>query len=72
VWFGTYGGGVSKYNGAQWTTYNTTNGLADNNVTSIAFDILGNKWFGTYKGVSKFDAHIGLPIQPKMAWQIIL
>ncbi len=35
-WFGTNGGGVSKFNGTTWTTYNTTNGLANNVVYSIA------------------------------------
>ena len=39
----------------KWTNYTTTDGLADNFVTSIAIDVHGNKWFGTYNGVSKFD-----------------
>ena len=64
-WFGTQGGGVSKFDGVQWTTYNISNSdLAGKNsfgnyVGAIAVDLEGNKWFGggtmgNY-GVSKFD-----------------
>ena len=58
VWFGTSGGGVSKFDGTGWTTYTTYEG-APVNVTSITSDTKGNVWFGswrwTYGGVSKFD-----------------
>ena len=40
----------------EWTTYTTANGLASNNVRSIAIDSSGNIWFGTFDGgASKFD-----------------
>ncbi len=54
-WFGTFHGGVSKFDGKKWITYTTDDGLADNNVSSIAIDSEGNKWFGTRGGVSIFD-----------------
>lgn len=54
-WFGTYGSGVSKFDGINWTYYNTTNGLCDIYVRSLATDAHGNLWVGTYNGVSKFD-----------------
>jgi ligand-binding sensor domain-containing protein len=54
VWFGTWGGGVSEFDGQSWTTYKTA-GLADNRVTAIAVDEAGHKWFGTRGGVSQFD-----------------
>jgi ligand-binding sensor domain-containing protein len=38
-----------------WTNYTTVDGLASNTVSSVAIDVQGNKWFGTVKGVSKFD-----------------
>jgi uncharacterized protein YjdB len=55
-WFGTEGG-VSEFDGTNWTTYNTGNcGLMNNWVYCIAIDASGNKWFGTMGGgVSKFD-----------------
>ncbi|MES2761250.1 MAG: two-component regulator propeller domain-containing protein [Bacteroidota bacterium] len=56
LWFGTYGGGVSKYDGRSFTTYSTAQGLVNNTVWSIAEDKKGNLWFGTYGGgVSKYD-----------------
>ena len=42
-WFGN-SGGVSEYNGTNWTTYNTSNsGLASDYVFAIAIDSTGNK-----------------------------
>jgi uncharacterized repeat protein (TIGR01451 family) len=42
--------------GQTWTHYTTADGLAADEVRSIAIDANGNKWFGTYNGgVSKFD-----------------
>jgi ligand-binding sensor domain-containing protein len=48
-------GGVSKFDGTTWTTFNTSNGLTNENVMALAIDQEGNKWFGTLGGVIKFD-----------------
>jgi ligand-binding sensor domain-containing protein len=50
-------GGVAKFDGVNWTVYNTSNsGLPSNNVTSIAIDAQGKQWIGTeYGGLAKFD-----------------
>ena len=56
LWLGTYGGGVSKYDGKSFINFTTAQGLANNNVVSITEDKTGNLWFGTYGGgVSKYD-----------------
>jgi hypothetical protein len=56
LWFGTHGGGVSRYDGVSWRTYTATDGLASIDVTSILEDRAGNLWFGTYGGgVSRYD-----------------
>ncbi len=58
IWFGTNGGGLSKFFVASetWQTYDTSNsGLVDNKISSIIKDNLNNLWFGTNAGVSKFD-----------------
>jgi ligand-binding sensor domain-containing protein/signal transduction histidine kinase len=47
LWFGTAGGGVSRYNGHSFTTFSTVQGLAGNTVISIEEDKKGNLWFGT-------------------------
>ncbi len=56
LWFGTNGGGVSKYDGKTFMNYTTAQGLANNVVWCIAEDKAGNLWFGTDgSGVSKYD-----------------
>ncbi|MBW8051024.1 MAG: hypothetical protein FVQ77_11940, partial [Cytophagales bacterium] len=56
LWFGTVGGGVSRYDGKSFTTYTTAQGLAGNSVWSITEDKSGNLWFGTSGGgVSRYD-----------------
>jgi sugar lactone lactonase YvrE len=54
LWFGT-GAGVSRFDGPTWITYTTDDGLADNDVRSIAVSPDGALWFGTRDGVSRFD-----------------
>ena len=55
VWAGTWGGGVSRYDGRQWTSLSRRDGLAGNVVYSILQDADGVFWFGTDKGVSRYD-----------------
>ena len=56
IWFCTYGGGVSKYDGESFTHYTEKEGLTNNRVWSILQDKDENIWFGTDGGgVSKFD-----------------
>lgn len=38
-----------------WINYNTSQGLVDNFVNTVAIDTLNNIWFGTDNGVSMFD-----------------
>lgn len=55
VWAGTWGGGVSRYDGKQWHNLTTSDGLAGNIVYSIARDRDGALWFGTNHGASRYD-----------------
>ena len=57
LWAATDGGVVrwDTSNGT-YVKYTTVDGLADDNVESVAVDLDGSKWFGTYSGgVSHFD-----------------
>jgi len=56
LWFGTQGGGVSRYDGKSFTNYTIGQGLANNIVSGITQDDNGNIWIGTMGGgVSCFD-----------------
>lgn len=57
LWFGTYGGGVSKYNGQSFNNFTTLHGLIDFIVYSIVEDNKGRIWFGTNKGVCYYDGN---------------
>lgn len=55
VWAGTWGGGVGRFDGKQWTNYTVKDGLASNMVFSIAEDKQGVLWFGTDQGLTRYD-----------------
>ena len=55
VWAGTWGGGVSRFDGKRWTNLTSKEGMAGNIVYSIAQDKSGAMWFGTDKGVTRYD-----------------
>ena len=54
-WFGTWGGGLARFDGRRWKNYTTRDGLAGNVVGAIAIDRRGVLWIGTDAGVSRFD-----------------
>ena len=55
LWFGTNGGGVSKYDGKSFTNYTMNQGLIKNGLQCMIEDRLGNFWFGTDEGVSRYN-----------------
>ncbi|NKB65894.1 MAG: response regulator [Candidatus Latescibacteria bacterium] len=55
LWFGTIGGGVSRFDGQNFVNLTTQQGLADDIVVEIFEDRDGYLWFGTYGGVSRWD-----------------
>jgi len=54
LWFGTRGG-VSRYWNGKWTTFTTSNGLADNIVNAILESSDGAMWFGTDAGANRYQ-----------------
>jgi len=61
------GRGVTRYDGAEFVTFTTEDGLADNCATSIlSEDREGNLWFGTAGGgVSRYDGETFLTFTTK-------
>ncbi|WP_293011325.1 sensor histidine kinase [Mongoliibacter sp.] len=56
IWFGTWGGGISKYDGISFTNFTTAHGLSNNLVHCLAEDTYGNIWIGTEGGgISIYD-----------------
>lgn len=55
LWFGTSGGGISRYDGKSFTNFTTAQGLVNNFILCITGDEAGNIWFGTSGGVSRYD-----------------
>jgi len=54
-WFATFLGGVTHFDGLNFTTYNTSDGLLSIFTTDIVIDNQDNKWIGTTKGMSVLD-----------------
>lgn len=58
LWFGTYGGGASRFDGKNFVNFNNNNGLSRNTIWNIEEDIYGNIWFGTDGGgISVYDGY---------------
>jgi len=56
MWFATFGGGVSRWDGRQFVNYTKANGLVSDAVWKVAEDKAGALWFGTIgSGVSRWD-----------------
>ena len=61
IWFGTGGGGVSRYDGKEFVNFTTEDGLASNSVTFIHRARDGILWIGTGdldregRGISLYD-----------------
>jgi len=52
MWFGTNGGGITKYNGITYEYIKDKDGLADNLVYTIVKDSQGRMWLGTNNGLT--------------------
>ncbi len=55
LWCGTFGGGISRFDGNTFKNYTEKDGICNNVVYCIIEDRKGNLWFGTDKGVMKYD-----------------
>ena len=55
VWAGTWGGGLSRFDGDSWTVYTVDDGLPGNHVFMLHEDAEGTLWIGTNKGLARRD-----------------
>jgi len=54
-WFGTNGGGASRYKDGKWKTYFPLHGLADYWIYTFASQKDGTLWIGTWAGANSFN-----------------
>lgn len=52
VWAGTWGGGLSRFDGSRWKVYTTAEGLPGNHVFMLHLDAKGQLWIGTNNGLA--------------------
>ncbi|MEE8380242.1 MAG: two-component regulator propeller domain-containing protein, partial [Gammaproteobacteria bacterium] len=53
VWCGTWGGGLSRFDGKEWKTYTVKDGLPGNHVFMLRKEQGGTMWIGTNKGLAR-------------------
>ncbi len=55
VWMATWGGGISRFQGTEWTTLNKSDGLPSDSVRSVLVEKSGMVWIGTDGGIACYD-----------------
>lgn len=55
IWCGTWGGGLSRFDGKAWKTYTVKDGLPGNHIFMLKLDDKDGKlWIGTNHGLARF------------------
>jgi streptogramin lyase len=55
VWAGTWGAGLSRFDGKTWKTFTTADGLPNNHIFALHTDDAGRLWIGTSRGLAIRD-----------------
>jgi ligand-binding sensor domain-containing protein len=55
VWAGTWGGGLSRFDGQRWTTYTIQEGLPGNHIFMLHLTPQGRLWIGTNNGLVTWE-----------------
>lgn len=55
LWIGTMNNGLLKYDRTRWKKFNLCNSILPNYINDLKIDNKNNIWFGSYKGLIKFD-----------------
>ena len=55
VWCGTWGAGLARFDGTNWTNYTSKEGLPSNHVFMLNKDKAGQIWAGTSHGLAKIN-----------------
>ena len=55
VWAGTWGGGLSRFDGKKWVSYTTADGLPGNHIFMLRVDEKDQLWIGTNNGLTRWQ-----------------
>ena len=55
VWFATWGGGISHFDGMRWETFRRSDGLPSDSIRVLFHDGEKAMWAGTADGIAHFD-----------------
>ena len=55
VWAGTWGGGLTRFDGRDWKQYTVAEGLPGNHVFMLHLDARGTLWAGTNNGLARMQ-----------------
>jgi len=62
VWAGTWGGGLSRFDGRTWKHYTVNDGLPGNHVFMLHIDPRGRLWAGTNNGLARLKPEGGFEV----------
>lgn len=62
VWTGTWGGGLSRFDGRAWTHFTVAEGLPGNHVFMLNVDPQGRLWAGTNNGLARLKPGGGFEV----------
>lgn len=73
LWFATWGDGIYRYDGKAIVHFTTQHGLSHNRVDQILEDLLGNLFFATPSGITRFDGKqfLTLPVSSTSEWKLM-
>lgn len=62
VWTGTWGGGLSRFDGKTWKHYTVKDGLPGNHAFMLHIDPKGQLWIGTNNGLARMKPEGGFDV----------
>lgn len=62
MWFATWGGGISRFDGTKWDSFTKADGLPIDDVRTLCVDSLHRLWAGTSRGIAYFDKNRWIPV----------
>ncbi len=65
LWMGTFGGGLSRYDGVKFRSFTVRDSLVNNYVFCVKEDTQHNLWIGTINGLSKYNGVNFKNFQPR-------